>query len=470
MEDFQHMVHQCGLVDLGFLGRQFTWSRGTLSERLDRAFASTSWRTQFPKNCMEHRFSKPIKLSRRGANISHLMFADDLILFSEAFVDHVEVISAFLDFFCESSVEKGPTFNADGAMGREAACGGVIRNHDEKFFLAFHTGLGRKLVQVESIFDILIPGLPGGEKCSMSRDHDEGVSWGNESSSSTGMMPEILRVILDTSHQFDYNKDYEVEDDCEWNSMLGGIETSNVDLEGESEHISIFCSDESVDIDFEDVPSKMFSCREIEPDNMATTAKNVVVIQDASKTLNLRVFYWIINGLSLKPEDVVTLVAILHEVYHPMGYRITVDNKLLGVNQRIIEQELANKKQDYLMDEGLAQIVKHYASNKVAFKIKLFPGSSPKDVALEQATKLNATWVILDRQMKKDKEFFLEKLSCGISILRHNNRIVRLRPIDLPDEIPCNGHETYDESLPSVPYKDLFNVDVFPKSEYRNII
>jgi len=55
---------------------------------------------------VEHRFSKPIKLSRRGANISHLMFADDLILFSEAFVDHVEVISAFLDFFCESSVEK----------------------------------------------------------------------------------------------------------------------------------------------------------------------------------------------------------------------------------------------------------------------------------------------------------------------------------------------------------------------------
>jgi len=53
---------------------------------------------------------------------------------------------------------------------------------------------------------------------------------------------------------------------------------------------------------------------------MATTAKNVVVIQDASKILNLRVFYWIINALSLEPEDMVTLVAILHEVYTPSTY------------------------------------------------------------------------------------------------------------------------------------------------------
>lgn len=28
----------------------------------------------------------------------------------------------------------------------------------------------------------------------MSRDHDEGVSWGNESSSSTGMMPEVCII------------------------------------------------------------------------------------------------------------------------------------------------------------------------------------------------------------------------------------------------------------------------------------
>lgn len=56
---------------------------------------------------------------------------------------------------------------------------------------------------------------------------------------------------------------------------------------------------------------------------MATTAKNVVVIQDASKGLNLRVFYWIIKALSLEPEDMVTVVAILHEVYTPSTYSFT---------------------------------------------------------------------------------------------------------------------------------------------------
>lgn len=50
---------------------------------------------------------------------------------------------------------------------------------------------------------------------------------------------------------------------------------------------------------------------------MAIDPKRVVVIHDASKELNLKVFYWIINGLSLKAGDMVTLLAILHDFYTP---------------------------------------------------------------------------------------------------------------------------------------------------------
>nr|KYP61984.1 BRASSINOSTEROID INSENSITIVE 1-associated receptor kinase 1 [Cajanus cajan] len=73
---------------------------------------------------------------------------------------------------------------------------------------------------------------------------------------------------------------------------------------------------------------------------------------------------------------------------------------------------------------------------------------------------------MVHRQMKKDEKFFQEQLSCGISILRCNNQIEQLRgPIDLPEEIQCSSHETYDGSLPSIPYKDLFGIDVFPNKE-----
>ncbi|KAL2322293.1 hypothetical protein Fmac_026672 [Flemingia macrophylla] len=203
---------------------------------------------------------------------------------------------------------------------------------------------------------------------------------------------------------------------------------------------------------------------------MATTSKNVLVIQDASKILNLRVLYWILNGLSLRQEDMVTVVAILHEIYTPMGYKITLDKgALAGGNQRIIEKELAKKKGEYLNHEELAHIAQLYESNKVVFKIKLFKGSSPRDVTIEVAKNLKATWVILDRKMKKDEEFLLQQLSCGISILRRNNRIARLRgPIHLPDEIQCSSHETYDESLPSIPYNFLFGIDVFPNSTFND--
>ncbi|XP_058788344.1 uncharacterized protein LOC131662540 [Vicia villosa] len=191
---------------------------------------------------------------------------------------------------------------------------------------------------------------------------------------------------------------------------------------------------------------------------MAIETKHVVVIQDASK-LNFKVFSWVINGLSLKEGDMVTLLAILHEVYNPMGYKSKMDNNgLVGVNQRIIEGELARKKEEYLNHEELAKIAKVYDSNEVAFKIQLYAGSSPKHFAIEGALNLKATWVILDRQMKKDEEFFTQKLSCGISRILGKNHIERIRgPIDLAVEIQCNSHETYPESLPESPREDVSN-------------
>ncbi|KAK7827852.1 hypothetical protein CFP56_030848 [Quercus suber] len=61
------------------------------------------------------------------------------------------------------------------------------------------------------------------------------------------------------------------------------------------------------------------------------------------------------------------------------------------------------------------ELMKFYAcKSQVELDIEVATGPSPKEVALKAAVDIKATWVILDRQMKKDKKYFLEKLTCGI--------------------------------------------------------
>ncbi|CAL1379935.1 unnamed protein product [Linum trigynum] len=60
-----------------------------LSHRIDQAIRDNLW--------------KPLKLSRDGPLISHLFFADDLVLFAEAGGTQVRIIKQCLDEFCSSS-------------------------------------------------------------------------------------------------------------------------------------------------------------------------------------------------------------------------------------------------------------------------------------------------------------------------------------------------------------------------------
>lgn len=51
---FKHFIFQNGLVDLGFAGPQFTWQRGRLHVRLDRALANAKWVSLQPNNQILH--------------------------------------------------------------------------------------------------------------------------------------------------------------------------------------------------------------------------------------------------------------------------------------------------------------------------------------------------------------------------------------------------------------------------------
>ncbi|RDX68377.1 hypothetical protein CR513_52645, partial [Mucuna pruriens] len=205
---------------------------------------------------------------------------------------------------------------------------------------------------------------------------------------------------------------------------------------------------------------------------IAMEGQSVVVIHDASREINIRIFEWSLHGLSLVPGDMLTLIAVMHQIITPMGYKSSVDSRLMfGASQKIIQAQAARKKEEYLNKPELDRIFNLYKSEKVGFKIEMATGSSLKAVALKSAMKLKATWLILDRNMKNDEEYFLQKLSCGILRVRRFNKIVRLRgPLHLPQETrPGSTRETYTDSIPlpdtSTEHdSDLFSVESSPNT------
>ncbi|KAJ9172322.1 hypothetical protein P3X46_015571 [Hevea brasiliensis] len=219
-------------------------------------------------------------------------------------------------------------------------------------------------------------------------------------------------------------------------------------------------------------------------------AQRVVVIQDASREVGSSAVRWALQGLSLKPGDILTLLSILHQVdthskssyagsKNLLGYKSTVDSSsLFGANEKIVDRELTRKKDEYEKNAELIQISKQYETQKVEFRIEVATGPSPKVVALKAAEDLNATWVILDRHMKKDRKYFLMKLSCGISRMKRNNRIEQLRgpkTMKTSKSVKAKPHNkllSYDEMVPGSP-DDLFSIEIPPsvtEADQENLV
>ncbi|KAF5446045.1 hypothetical protein F2P56_031708 [Juglans regia] len=186
---------------------------------------------------------------------------------------------------------------------------------------------------------------------------------------------------------------------------------------------------------------------------MSTEVQRVVVIQDASKDVSLTALRWALKGLSLKPGDVMTLVGVLHQVNNPLGFKTKVDE----TNQIIVQKLVAGKNDEYHNNVEIKKISEEYEAQKIEFYIDVHAGPCPKVVAVKAARKLRATWVILDRQMKQEKKYFMEKLSCGISRMKRDNSVQLLRgakAMGVGDSTPSNT-ESISAGAVHVPYNEM---------------
>lgn len=190
---------------------------------------------------------------------------------------------------------------------------------------------------------------------------------------------------------------------------------------------------------------------------MATeSSQRVVVIQDARRELSTSALRWALQGLCVKHRDQLILLGVLHQFNNPMGYRIKVDSSsMFGTNKKIIAEEIERKEEEYRSNAEIAEISRLCQAEQVEFIIKIRAGSPSKMVAERAARKINATWIILERYWKNDKRYFMENLSCGISLMNKENvaeqlRGPRVRFIDdklklTPERI---SNFSYDEMIP----------------------
>jgi hypothetical protein len=47
MKNFRDAIEDCNLADFGYTGHKFTWHRGLIRERLDRALTNEGWNSFF---------------------------------------------------------------------------------------------------------------------------------------------------------------------------------------------------------------------------------------------------------------------------------------------------------------------------------------------------------------------------------------------------------------------------------------
>ncbi|RVW94023.1 Inactive protein kinase [Vitis vinifera] len=182
---------------------------------------------------------------------------------------------------------------------------------------------------------------------------------------------------------------------------------------------------------------------------MSREAQKVVVVQDASRDVSSSAILGILHDLTLKPGDDLTLLGVLHQINSS-----SEPESPSGRN--------CQEKGRVLNNAEILQICKHCEMEKIGFHIRVLAGASPKAVALKAVkvprlhgwylTELSPPVSVIElavlpnlnpnprpintntsighwasRQMKKDKKYFMDKLSCGISRMKRDNTIEELR-------------------------------------------
>ncbi|XP_064961089.1 inactive protein kinase SELMODRAFT_444075-like [Musa acuminata AAA Group] len=167
--------------------------------------------------------------------------------------------------------------------------------------------------------------------------------------------------------------------------------------------------------------------------------KNIVVAVKSSKEIPKTALVWALKHV-VQPGDCITLIVVVSP--HNSGRKLWGFPRFSGDCASGQGKPLSGGTLEQKCDitdsysQMMLQLHDVYDSNKINIKIKIVSGSPCGAVAAE-SKRIQANWVVLDKQLKHEEKRCLEVLQCNIvSMKRSQAKVLRLNLVGSPKEEP----------------------------------
>ncbi|GAA0167085.1 hypothetical protein LIER_22098 [Lithospermum erythrorhizon] len=184
---------------------------------------------------------------------------------------------------------------------------------------------------------------------------------------------------------------------------------------------------------------------------MAPHAQRILVIQEASREPCISAIRYALLELSLNPGDIIELHGILQPFKtqktgcSPGCMPIKLDSShTLNKKHEKLEKEIQEKLDEFMNYSEMIRLHRVAKMQQVELKVSVEAGIL-KEVGTQYAKSIQATTVILDRVLKKDQNYFADKLSCGILRMKQGNEIDCIKEKRI-DEVEKNSLEMSQSS------------------------
>ncbi|XP_024525140.1 inactive protein kinase SELMODRAFT_444075-like isoform X2 [Selaginella moellendorffii] len=167
------------------------------------------------------------------------------------------------------------------------------------------------------------------------------------------------------------------------------------------------------------------------PESFRQLAAEVIVVAiDGSKSITRHALEWALSNV-VQPGDRIILLALLPSSSGWKFWKFAKFARDSSTKDKIRQEE--TRKSCQCMMEQLQSL---FDAKKVQTTVKIYP-SAEKGATTIEAKKLQATWVVLDRHLKKEEKRCSDNLQCNLVIVdRYNPKILRLNLKQSPEATP----------------------------------